>query len=638
MLDKVERPSTRSKSCGRKPNDPARELQPPVSNAQLSTSQDRAQRSHPRDAKVPAEKVNNSGIRKTARPTSRVSTPASDQEPFKDNNSEAYLPGESGTHQSNAINIPVNVDGIPDPELSISEVGDNRGTEDLRMGDSHIDQIQSLQKDPAKALLLVLELKDIKGQMVKSNRLESTTASLAEQTVAFIGRTSKLEASVRENADKITTLEEDSSTLKNKFGENVAKITDLDENLSTLKNKVDQHDQQLANLETLKDDFSDSANKAVEQMNALIDTQRNQVETFNSGAKQLEEQWKKDVLAEMEKKFKKKENASHCQDLKDQAFQNRFNLIIVGMPEDPGKSTTQVVQNFLTETLKIPNMNIKDAYRIGQKTEGDSGYSRPVNVIFRILAHRNKIWRNRVDITQENSDQKIRIQADLPKELREGMPMLYKAARAAAKIPELANTKIRNYQLEINDDIYQVTDLEDLPRQIRPSTLTSPRSDTHMVFFSKHAKLSNHFPSQFQVNDQIFGSMEHFLATRRAELSGNEDIMRKAQKIQDPIQAKHILNRLHNNHQEEWDSKVEDIAMEGLRAKFTQNPPLAKYLCNTGQLVLGEATTNRRWGIGMDLNNDDVLDHSKWLETGNLLGRSLMKLRTELQLNSSHAK
>lgn len=55
-----------------------------------------------------------------------------------------------------------------------------------------------------------------------------------------------------------------------------------------------------------------------------------------------------------------------------------------------------------------------------------------------------------MDITLENSDQKIRIQGDLPKALREGLPMLYKVAKAASKIKELGKVQIRNYQLEIN--------------------------------------------------------------------------------------------------------------------------------------------------------------------------------------------
>lgn len=124
--------------------------------------------------------------------------------------------------------------------------------------------------------------------------------------------------------------------------------------------------------------------------------------------------------------------------------------------------------------------------------------------------------------------------------------------------------------------------------------------------------------------------MEHFLAVKRAELSGRQDLIERALKAQDAAQAKYILNALHGDHQEQWDEQIEQLANEGLRAKFTQNADLQDFLCSTRNLILGEASTNTRWGIGMDLQNPEVLNPSKWSETGKLLGRALMKLRQEL--------
>lgn len=109
----------------------------------------------------------------------------------------------------------------------------------------------------------------------------------------------------------------------------------------------------------------------------------------------------------------------------------------------------------------------------------------------------------------------------------------------------------------------------------------------------------------------------------------------KAKEVKNPVQAKYILNALHGDHQQEWDQNIEKVAMEGLRAKFVQNRSLHDYLCSTGKLTLGEAST---WGIGMDINNPEVLNHSKWSVEGNLLGRSLMKLRADLLRKKKKAK
>lgn len=70
--------------------------------------------------------------------------------------------------------------------------------------------------------------------------------------------------------------------------------------------------------------------------------------------------------------------------------------------------------------------------------------------------------------------------------------------------------------------------------------------------------------------------------------------------------------------------------MMALRAKFFQNRDLARFLMDTYPRLIGEASKNEVWGIGLSLDNKDVLDSSKWRKEGNLLGTSLAKVREEL--------
>lgn len=124
--------------------------------------------------------------------------------------------------------------------------------------------------------------------------------------------------------------------------------------------------------------------------------------------------------------------------------------------------------------------------------------------------------------------------------------------------------------------------------------------------------------------------MEQFLAVRRARLSESEPIIQKALNAKERIQAKVILNPLKEDHKPQWDQMVQEVALEGLRAKFNNNRHLADYLCDTKPLLLGEASQDKTWGIGMSLEEDGVLDNSKWYEGGNLLGHSLMTVRDEI--------
>lgn len=155
----------------------------------------------------------------------------------------------------------------------------------------------------------------------------------------------------------------------------------------------------------------------------------------------------------------------------------------------------------------------------------------------------------------------------------------------------------------LNGKEYTAEQLETLPYVLRPSSLAIKKTDTALVFFSKFCELSNHFPSVFTYQDRKFYNMEHYLAVRRAEMSQQQYYIDKALNLHDPVEAKSILNALRTDHEEEWQRNRREIALLGIRAKFTQNKYLSSYLCKTDGLQLGEASKNQCWGIGMTLED-----------------------------------
>lgn len=215
-------------------------------------------------------------------------------------------------------------------------------------------------------------------------------------------------------------------------------------------------------------------------------------------------------------------------------------------------------------------------------------------------------------------------------DLREGVQMLYQVAKAASKFEQFKSARVFNYQQELSDKIYQTSQLEDLPVEIRPSTLSTPRSENSMVFFSRRSVLSNHFLSEFLIDSQKYYTVEQYPAIKRATFSSNPELIRKAKNAWDPKQAKYVLNALKEDRPDEWYEGIEDVLLEGLRVKFSQNPALRSFLVDTGHLLLGEASRDPCWGIGMILDEPEVLNSSLWNQEGNLLGRSLMKVRGEL--------
>lgn len=210
------------------------------------------------------------------------------------------------------------------------------------------------------------------------------------------------------------------------------------------------------------------------------------------------------------------------------------------------------------------------------------------------------------------------------------MNILYRIIRAAGRMEDYKSATIRNYAVLLKGKEYGPKDLEKLPFPIRPSTISNPRSETAVAFFSKYSILSNHHPSPFTIQGEKFQNMEHYLASKRALLSGQESTIQWASQATDPKKAKAILHSLKDDHTNEWDQQVQEVTLIGLRAKFSQNSHLLSFLKDTGQLQIGEASPNPRWGTGLDLDSPDVLDTTKWDPQGNLLGKSLMKIRHEL--------
>lgn len=449
-------------------------------------------------------------------------------------------------------------------------------------------------------------------RLAQLGRIEESTSSFKNQIAAVVNRTTEIE---------------------NKVENNNSKVQELCQEISTLKQIVQNQEDKITALTNLKEEISKDSKETVAEMNTLIQQQKDQVGSFNDTTKRF----KREIHKEVDQKLNTfSQNLDH-KSLKDQAFRNRHNLVVTGLAEDPSKNTQTLVSEHFVNTLKIPKVDIKAAQRIGPEPTEGSSYCRPILVKFPIITHRNLVWKKRMDITAEDGETKIRIQADLPKRLREDVRLLYRVLRAAESVPEYKTAFVSDYSIALDGKTYSPRELELLPLPLRPSTLATRASDQVLTFFSRHTFLSNHHHSEFKIQGNKFHNVEQYLAFRRASLSGKKSTIQKALRSKNPVEAKAILNSLKEDHTEEWNDKISEWAEEGIRAKFQQNPTLADALCNTGTIQLGEASRNEKWGIGMDLENPDVTDPSKWLATGNLLGKTLMTIRQELRAGKEAA-
>lgn len=320
--------------------------------------------------------------------------------------------------------------------------------------------------------------------------------------------------------------------------------------------------------------------------------------------------------------------------LKREAVSRRNNLIIEGISEpseDEGVLTAvSQIKSFFTETLHLPKFEIASAFRLG-KFRQESTRPRPIKVQFLHPSDRETVWRAKA-ILARNKDFKHSIKEDLPPKLCAQMSALIRVSQIARRYPDLyKNVWINDFQIYINGSAYSADQLESLPSKLRPSVSSTPGNINAVVFYGRDSKLSNHFQCKFTWDNRDFGSIEQYLAYRRAHIAERKDLAIQAMGSQDPADAKRIMNILKSSPSDpDWREQCRDILFSGLMAKFSQNEYLMRYLLESGQRKLGEASLDKTWGIGMSLLDHQVLDPTKWVGA-NLLGVTLMEVREELR-------
>lgn len=137
--------------------------------------------------------------------------------------------------------------------------------------------------------------------------------------------------------------------------------------------------------------------------------------------------------------------------------------------------------------------------------------------------------------------------------------------------------------------------------------------------------------SSFEVDKVIYKTAEHWMMAKKAELFKDNEILARIIKVNSPAEAKKLGREVKNYDDKLWLANRYEIVKLGNYHKFSQNPDLKKFLINTKDRVLVEASpVDPIWGIGIASDHKDVLIPEKWKGL-NLLGFALMEVRDELK-------
>ena len=310
-----------------------------------------------------------------------------------------------------------------------------------------------------------------------------------------------------------------------------------------------------------------------------------------------------------------------------------MNLLFEGIEEggrrENDTTLKQMMANIFSKELGLHNIDIDVVHRVGMNTQRGP---RPVIVRFTRLDDRNKIWAARATLRGANRrpSDKIWIKEDLPKEAKEMNNTLYRSLNAAKASEKYGNNvSVQNFKFYFNGLSYTTDELEDLPVELRPSTLAIRQNEAILIFFSKHTVLSNHFKCEFIVDGQKYTSIEQYITRSRAIFAkASQETVQKIMNEHDPVQLITIMHFLkRDNRQREWEAVAPEKIKPAILAKFAQTEELKRALLATGDKTLGEASPHDRfWGIGVALTAKEGLDKTKWAGK-NVLGQLLMETR-----------
>lgn len=508
---------------------------------------------------------------------------------IKTSNSEGALKLRQGQQQSSS-KMPHNTSGDAPPDTSGKQNSENGKQDDNKTSQDHISLADVMSK--LEGLSHLSQKMDSMAEDIKQIRV-------IQEVTKKIGKDlSDTRANVDQLKGSIAQLQEAQVTSDRERKEMISTVQQLKDTISRLEGEKleNQQNQQALAKELL--------------------TLRAQIKRQQSTS----------LLSQME-----------FEHLKIEAALRRNNLIIEGINENQNVRDNyagEQVFYFVRDILGLKGIEIDMAYRLGRPRYGSSS-PRPILVRFTRLGDRMEVWNAKYRLNTRNNSHFL-IKEDLPVQLRPVQAALNRVQQEAKRFPDrYRHVAIRDFKLHIDGKVYGMVELELLPEELRPSSISTPGNTSVIVFFGKDSRFSNHYPSSFIVADQSFSNIEQYLAYSRAKIMERNDLAQRAMDSKDPVEAKRVLHLLREEpRQDIWETQRKDILFTGLAAKFSQNSGLKEYLLSSEERLLGEASKNRVWGIGLTLADRAKLNPRQW-RGDNLLGETLMEVRKYLASSPS---
>ena len=99
-------------------------------------------------------------------------------------------------------------------------------------------------------------------------------------------------------------------------------------------------------------------------------------------------------------------------------------------------------------------------------------------------------------------------------------------------------------KLVIRGRKYTLANLNQLPEDLSPFSVTSKESDACVGFFGTLDPLSNFHPAKFDINDEEFISSEQYIQSRKAEHFSDHSSYQKIMKTGSSLECKTLARNI----------------------------------------------------------------------------------------------
>ena len=145
------------------------------------------------------------------------------------------------------------------------------------------------------------------------------------------------------------------------------------------------------------------------------------------------------------------------------------------------------------------------------------------------------------------------------------------------------------------------------------------------------ACFSQWYASAFEVDGVRYPTAEHFMMAGKARLFDDQAALARILAAPTPGAVKAIGREIAGFDENVWLERRWAIVVDANLGKFSQDEGLRRFLINTGDRILVEASPlDRIWGIGLAADDPGAENPMAW-QGLNLLGFALMEVRDRLR-------